>query len=273
MTDSAGVSRGPRRRKLEKWLKLAGLGVLGICTVSIPLTAAMVLSATGSDLLTIGNVSSKQHHQTPAKTVAGLRCVAKQGYYSLTFDDGPFPATTPRLVATLAKANAVATFFDIGRRAAGRQDLVELERTVGQVSNQSYSQPHMPQVSQARRFQELQMAAKVLDYPNVFFRPPFGDTSPAVDADVRRTGLVPVYWTVDAEDARPSTDEVVARALSVAPGGIIRLHDGVEQTIGAIPQIVSGLRKRGMCPGFIAKTPNTVVGANGVVFNAIAVKP
>ncbi len=255
------------------WLKLAGLGVLGICTVSIPLTAAMVLSATGSDLLTIGSVSAKHRHQTPAKTVASLRCVATRGYYALTFDDGPFPATTVRLVATLEKAKAVATFFDIGQRAASRQDLVEAQRRVGQIANESYGRPRMTQISQARRFQELQMAAKVLDYPNVFFRPPLGETNSAVDADVRSTGLVPVYWTVDGDDARLSSEEVVARSLSVTSGGIIRLHDGMEQTIHAIPRIVSVLRKRGLCPGFIAKTPKMVVGANGVVYNAIAVKP
>jgi peptidoglycan/xylan/chitin deacetylase (PgdA/CDA1 family) len=269
-----GVQKRPRRRRLAKWLSLAGLAVLGVCTVSIPLTVAITLSATGaSDVLSLDGITPKQHHQTPALAVSNARCLASRGYYALTFDDGPFPATTRELVNTLAKAKAVATFFDVGERAAAQEDLVELQRSVGQVANETYSQPRLTQVSQQRRFQELQLAARALDYPNVLFRAPFGDTSPAVEADVRRSGLTAVYWTVDGEDARLATSEIVTRAMTVQPAGIIRLHDGLPGTIAAVPAIVAGLRERGLCPGFIAATSHAVAGPNGVSFNAQAVKP
>jgi len=167
-----------------KWLNLAGLAVLGVCTVSIPLTAAIVLSTTGaSDILSIGGMTPEHHHETPANAVSDIRCVAGRGYYALTFDGGPLPANTRQLVGALAKARAVATFFDPGERAAARQDLVELQRSVGQVANEGYTVGNMARVSQARRYQELQGGAKVLDYPNVFFRPSLGDTSSAVEAD------------------------------------------------------------------------------------------
>lgn len=268
------MTEGDRHGKAVKRLKLAGLAFLGLCTVSIPLTIALVLSATGtSDLLTIGGVAASSHHETPARAVAGLRCVAKKGYYALTFDDGPYASTTPRLVATLRKAKAVATFFDVGERAATRQDLVELQRSVGQVANHSYSHPRMPGVSQARRLQELTTAATVLDHPNAFFRPPFGATSPAVDTDIARSGLTAVYWTVDTQDAGSSADQVTERALTVKPGGIVLLHDGVASALDAIPAVVEGLRRRGMCPGFLATTPRVIVGANGSRFHVTAVKP
>ncbi len=89
-------------------------------------------------------MSPKQQHQAPAKAIEDLRCAAKKGYYALTFDAGPSAATTPRLVATLSKAKAVATFFGVGQRATRRrygyplivgraQHLVELQRSVGQI--------------------------------------------------------------------------------------------------------------------------------------------
>ena len=53
------------------------------------------------------------------------------------------------------------------------------------------------------------------------------------------------------------------------PGGIILVHDGVEHTVRAIPGIVEGLRKRGMCPGFLATTQRSVRGANGIPFHVI----
>jgi peptidoglycan/xylan/chitin deacetylase (PgdA/CDA1 family) len=274
MSDAPEVTRGSRRHKLAKSLKLAGLALIGLCTVSIPVTIAVAMSATGtSDVLTLGNIAPKQDHATPAKAVAGLRCVAKHGYYALTFDEGPYGNGTPRIVAALTKANAIATFFDVGENAAAHQSLVELQRSVGQVANHSYSHPHLSQVSDARRLQELTATAKVLDYPNVFFRPPYGDTSAQTDAAVSHTGLTPVYWTVNTHDASASTDAIVKRALTVRPGGIILLHEGVANAAGAIGGIVEGLRNNGMCPGFLAKTPKTVVGANGVPFHVMAVKP
>lgn len=266
---------GSRRRRFVKGLKLALLALLGLCTVSIPVTVALILSASGtSDLITIGGVAREKHqHQTPAQAVARQRCVASRGYYALTFDDGPLPGTTQRLVARLRKANAVATFFDIGERAAARPDLVELQRSVGQVASHSYSHPHMPEVSHARRLQELQTTARVLDYPNALFRLPYGETSPATDADIQRTGLIAVYWTLDVRDARASAALVTERALGVEPGGIVLLHDGAAGAIDAVPDIVAALKRRGMCPGFIAATSKVVEGANGVPFHAIAVTP
>lgn len=274
MSTGLDQSADGRRRRLGRRLKLAGLALVGLCTVSIPVTVALAMSATGtSDLLTLGDIAPEKHHATPAKEVADLRCVARRGYYALTFDNGPFAQTTPRIVQALRKAKAVATFFDGGEDAAARQSLVEAQRSVGQVANHGYSHSHLSQVSDARRVQELQAAAKVLDYPNVFFRAPYDESGAQIDSAARRTGLTPVYWTVDTHDTDAPRAAIISRALAVKPGGIILLHDGFDNTVGAIGGIVEGLRKRGMCPGFLAKTDRTIVGANGVPFHVSAVKP
>jgi peptidoglycan/xylan/chitin deacetylase (PgdA/CDA1 family) len=94
-----------------------------------------------------------------------------------------------------------------------------------------------------------------------------------VDAVVRRSGLEPVYWTVDAGDLSGSAEAVVARALTVEPGGIILLHEGAQRAVAAVPGIVDGRRKRGLCPGFLARSRSAVMGANGRRFAVVAVKP
>ena len=242
-----------------KHLMLAGLAVLGLCTVSIPVTIAVVLSTTGApDALTFNRGQPVRHHASPARAVAALRCVPERGYYALTFEDGPVPASTARLVAALRRANAVATFFDVGRRAAAHQRLVELQRSVGQVAGHGYTHAPLAELSQARRVQELQQTAKVLDFPNAFFRPVDGVLSAAAAADIRGSGLIPVYWTVDTQDALRGTRAVVAAALRVKPGGILRLHEG---DVAAVPGIVAGLARRGLCPGFLARTSTHVVAA------------
>jgi peptidoglycan/xylan/chitin deacetylase (PgdA/CDA1 family) len=265
----------------HRWIKRAKLlllSIVGISAVSIPVTVALVLSAAGAGSpLALG---APKHvwpaRENPAKAIsASLKCTPKRGYYALTFDDGPFTDTTERLVGALKQSGAVATFFDVGQRAAAHPDLVELQRTAGQVANHSYTHAHLPDVSQERRFQELTETARVLDHPNAFVRPPYGETSAATDADIRKTELVPVYWTTDTLDwQQPAVDVIVERALAVQPEGIVLLHDGHENTVKAVPQIVSELRSRGMCPGLLAKTDKTVLSAyRNTPFHVIAVSP
>jgi len=263
-----------RRHTLAKWLKLAGLALIGVLSVSIPLTAAIMLSATGSsDLLTLGELKPAHRHVTPADAVARARCDPKRGYYALTFEDGPFAGTTPKLVAALEQADAVAVFFDVGEKAAADPQLVELQRSVGQVANHTYSHPLMTRVSSERRLQELEAGAKALDYPNAFVRTPFGEAGPLVLADIRKTGLAPVYWTVDVRDTELGVKEIAAQAERVGPGGIVRLHEGVANTVAAVPLIVARLKKQGMCPGFLAVSRQSVVSPQGVAFHVVAVKP
>src|SRR4051812_47176284 len=267
----------------KRWIKRAQLAILiaiGISAVSIPVTLAVVLSATTEDspltLATAAATRAPAVPKNPAKAVAQtLKCEAKTGYYALTFDDGPYPETTDRLVGALAGAGAVATFFDVGQRADARPDLVQLQRTVGQVANHSYTHAHLPVIPQERRLQELTETARALGHPNAFVRPPYGETSPTTDADIHKTGLVPVYWTTDTFDwQRPPVDVIARRALEVKPGGIVLLHDGRENTILAVPRIVSELRSRGMCPGFLAQTDATVLSAYGQTpFHVVAVSP
>jgi peptidoglycan/xylan/chitin deacetylase (PgdA/CDA1 family) len=265
----------------KRWIKRAKLSLLslvGLSAVSIPVTVALALSATGveSPLTLAAGTDVLPARENPAKAVTkSLKCSPTRGYYALTFDDGPYTQTTERLVGALKKAGAVATFFDVGERAAAHPELVERQRTAGQVANHSYTHAHLPDVSQERRFQELTETAKVLDHPNAFVRPPYGETSPATDADMRTAGLVPVYWTTDTYDwQQPPVEVIVKRALAVRPEGIVLLHDGRENTVQAVPRIVSELRSRGMCPGLLAKTDKTVVSAyKQTNFNVVAVSP
>lgn len=265
----------------KRWIttaKLSALSIAGVSAVSIPVTVALVLSATGarSPLALGAGTPARAARESPAKAIQeSLDCAPTKGYYALTFDDGPYPATTKHLVDALKGVGAVATFFDVGERVAARPDLVEEQRKVGQIANHSYTHPHLPDISQQRRFQELTATAEAIGHPNDFVRPPFGETSSATDADIRTTGLVPVYWTTDTYDwQQPPVDDIVRRALEVQPEGIVLLHDGRANTIQAVPRIVAALRSRGMCPGFLAKTTRTVLSSyKNTKFNVVAVGP
>jgi peptidoglycan/xylan/chitin deacetylase (PgdA/CDA1 family) len=79
---------------------------------------------------------------------------------------------------------------------------------------------------------------------------------------------------VDSRDwAGASTAQIVQAASTLRPGGIILMHDaGFQTTVQAVPQILSGLSSRGLCPGRIVFTPANISGA-GQIFHAIAVAP
>src|SRR4051794_12414958 len=187
-----------------KRLKLALCALVGVAIVSVPVTVAAGFAAAGEDdapLIISTDLTPGKSDENPSKVVArAMGCDATEGYYALTFDDGPYPETTARLVRTLDQADAVATFFDVGERVTAHPELVRLQRTVGQVANHSYTHPHLPQLTSERRLEELTVTARALSYPNAWVRPPFGETDPGTDADMAETGLTPVYWTTDTYD-------------------------------------------------------------------------
>src|SRR3954469_21957772 len=104
----------------KRWIKRAKLSLLslvGISAVSIPVTVAIALSATGADgPLTLGPIGDvRPARENPAKAIArSLKCSPTNGYYALTFENGPYTETTERLVDAVKDAGAVATFFDVG---------------------------------------------------------------------------------------------------------------------------------------------------------------
>lgn len=275
----------PSRRRAVSGLKLTGLGGLGIALVTIPVTLALLFAAPATSPKAPRSVAptavvlwdgpalpaSSIH---PAAAVDAIRCRPTRGWYALTFDGGPLPVKTRALVAAIRRAHAVATFFVVGQQAAAHPALLDLERHVGVVANHSFTHVNLARVSHARRIEEMRATAKALGHPNSFIRPPFGATDPATFADIRASGLIPVFWTVHTRDATARDAAlVVRRALAVRPGGILLFNEGIDATIDAIPTIVRELRERGLCPGLLAAAKAPVTGAGGRTFQVQAVKP
>ncbi|MFG2087940.1 MULTISPECIES: polysaccharide deacetylase family protein [unclassified Spirillospora] len=200
-----------------------------------------------------------------------------KGYVALTFDDGPTPATLPALLDGLRAADARATFFNQGDNADADPGLVRAQQQAGMwIGNHTYTHPHLPEAGEAA-FGEILGAQQTLhritgEWPSLF-RPPYGETNDAIRADEARLDLLEVLWTVDSRDwAGATTDEIVAAARTLQPGGIFLMHDWAQASIDALPQIISDLRDRGLHPGEIAFTPREVPFGD-TPFHAIAVAP
>lgn len=160
---------------------------------------------------------------------------AQRGEIAITFDDGPDPEITPRVLDLLDRAGARGTFFCIGSRAQAHPGLVrEIVRRGHAVEN--HSQDHSTAFGwygPDRLRREIAAAqdtlAALAGRAPAFFRAPFGVRSPFVDPVLARLGLRYVSWTRRGYDTVDGDASRVARRLAarLEAGDVLVLHDGV----------------------------------------------
>jgi len=172
---------------------------------------------------------------------------------ALTFDDGPGPETT-KILRSLARWDAGATFFVLGDRITGRASVLAEELRAGHdVGNHSYTHPDLRTMGEKARPELERTSARIYEatgFKPCLFRPPFGGVNARLVKQARELGMLSVGWDVDTGDYNtPATDVIVERVLSaVKPGSIVLLHDGTSggpATSAAVPKILRGLRKKG----------------------------
>jgi peptidoglycan-N-acetylglucosamine deacetylase len=190
---------------------------------------------------------------------------------ALTFDDGPDPRWTPKILDVLKKENAPATFFVIGEPANLDAQLVRREYKQGdEVGNHTFTHPDFEQVTKERLQLELNLTELLLEsslgVKTSLFRPPYGiDHQPETSSEIQmlpipqQMGYILVGGRIDPHDwgeandvPPPPTETIVRRVLTDAQNGkgwnIILLHDGGgdrSHTVEALPQIIDGLRSKG----------------------------
>ncbi|MDP2530866.1 MAG: polysaccharide deacetylase family protein [Candidatus Palauibacterales bacterium] len=186
----------------------------------------------------------------------------------LTFDDGPDPDTTPRILATLDELGVPAAFFVIGARALRHPGLVRTACAAGhEIGNHTYGHAKLHRSGPRRIRIELLRTHRILHRLTgrapTAFRPPHGFKNPFVAREARRLGYRTFGWSVDVRDYwRPGAEVIQRRALGrLAPGAILLLHDGDGehpggdrgQTADALPGILREARARGYTFGRLAE--------------------
>ena len=215
-----------------------GLGVAGLTgqTVSAQPLIALPNDIVQSDAATITAV------RTPSPVVA------------MTFDDGPHPTHTPRLLDMLGARGLRATFYLIGNRVVQYPQIARRIADEGhEIGNHSWSHPFLNRYSDARVIREIDQTTnaifEVTGRPPVTFRPPYGAFTRRQRTwlhDVRR--LPTILWSVDPQDwRRPGANVVANRILRHShQGAIILSHDIHRGTIDAMPSTLDGLTARGL---------------------------
>jgi peptidoglycan/xylan/chitin deacetylase (PgdA/CDA1 family) len=158
---------------------------------------------------------------------------------AITFDDGPDPRTTPRVLEVLEDFGARATFFMVGESAARAPALVREVAAAGHaIGNHSWSHPPFPAISGRERRRQLRDCATALAPHGLkLFRPPYGKQNLASRLDALALGYRVVTWNVNPRDYQEADRGVLATKLlgGIRPGSIVLLHDRVFQSEGSSP--------------------------------------
>jgi peptidoglycan/xylan/chitin deacetylase (PgdA/CDA1 family) len=196
--------------------------------------------------LTAGEIKNNQHRSYSFVHVDGP-------YIAITFDDGPSPVLTPRLLDILKEKGVKATFFVVGENAQNHPDILARAVAEGhEIGNHSWSHPQLSKISEARLQEEISNTSdaifKATGKKPALLRPPYG----AVNHHVRQViqdqyRMKIIFWSVDPLDwKRPGATAVSQRILAGAkPGAIILSHDIHAGTVDAMAATINSLLEKG----------------------------
>ena len=185
---------------------------------------------------------------------------------SLTFDDGPDPVWTPRVLEALRQAGCRATFFVIGPLVQRSPGIVQEVLSAGH-SVQLHCTEHVRHTRRTRAEVEADTRAGLAELSEHgvsprFWRPPWGACAPWTGEIAREFGLEVVLWTEDTHDWRGDKASQMLSSIEsgISPGSVVLMHDGLGpgarrtgcgETVGLIPALANCIRQLGLEPGLL----------------------
>ncbi len=189
----------------------------------------------------------------PGIGISFSRVLVSGKYVAMTFDDGPHPQNTPRLLDILRARNVKATFYVIGRSVDLYPQVVR--RTVAEgheVGNHSHTHRLLTKLGDSELRSEMQRCrdavSRAAGVRMRTMRPPYGGLLQRQrELVMAEFGYPTILWAVDPLDwKRPGPSVVTSRILSnTTPGAIVLAHDLHAPTVDAMPATIDGLLRRG----------------------------
>lgn len=178
-----------------------------------------------------------------------MNIVENQGKIAITFDDGPIPGYTEKLLDGLQKRNVSATFFVMGKNAKAHPELIKRMQEEGHmIGNHTYSHLQLTKKNEEEFIEEVKETNEVIKAitgeTTTYVRPPYGLWSKKCDKELN---MFPVLWTVDPRDwCTSNANKVVCRVVGkVKENDIILMHDGYDSSVLAALEIIDTLQEQG----------------------------
>ena len=223
------------------WLKLIVICLIGALAV-IDL-CDLTISKTGDPNSKVRIAPMAKHIKATDRIFKGKMLAA------LTFDDGPYPETTSRLLDILQQKDALATFFTLGNKAAAYPDIIKREaKEYHEVASHTMYHQNLIRIPTSSAVSDINEAKStlnsILGHNPFYTRPPYGNINDTVKTTV---GTPIILWSVDTEDWKSKdVNSIIATAMSeVHDGAIILMHDIYPTTIDAVPILIDKLRENG----------------------------
>ena len=173
---------------------------------------------------------------------------------AFTFDDGPDPITTPKILSILEAEKIKATFFVIGEKAEKHPELIiEMDKKGHSIANHSYEHSNTIGFTLTEKLSsDIKKCSDVIENaigkrPRMF-RPPFGVTNPKFFRVLKELHLTSIGWSGRSLDTITFNKSTLVNRVkrSVKNGAILLFHDTQHITLEALPEIINHCRKNGI---------------------------
>lgn len=245
--------------RADQFLLASGVAVLGSAAAFGPSALSIGLPFGAHALLMLDGIFRPA---SPVLYPTLVRGRSDRPQVALTFDDGPDPEITPRLLDMLAEHDARATFFVIGRQLEKSVAIGKRMLDAGhELGNHSWHHSRLQNFySAARHGVEIDRCAQLIksvtgEAREPLYRPPVGLKSPAMARAAHQRNLTAVAWSIHSRDTIIRDANTITRNVlrRIRPGDIVLLHDGhdldrrhrpiIHQIV---PLLLRGLRERGL---------------------------
>lgn len=196
---------------------------------------------------TVTEDKGRKAHKEETEAIAATDDVAPR--VALTFDDGPHPSYTKKLLDGLKERGVKATFFVVGENIPGREDIIRQMWEDGHlIGNHTYDHEDISRMTTEEACEELtktsELVKEITGEGTAYVRPPFGNWDDSLDCAMT---MISVKWSVDPLDwTTGNVSQVVNRVVTKTDDNdIILLHDYYNSSVEAALQIVDILQEKG----------------------------
>jgi peptidoglycan/xylan/chitin deacetylase (PgdA/CDA1 family) len=219
--------------------------VFSISIVSYVVVAILYLA-----IVTYGTISPSAQFFIPVKFKGDI----SSGAIAITFDDGPVPGKTEKILEILKSHKVSAAFFCVGHRIADNPLLAKKIHDSGHLlGNHSYWHKNTFDLQTTEKIEQELITTnnaieQAIGLKPKLFRPPFGVTNPMIAKAIMRGGFTAIGWSVRSFDTVTRNREALLKRLthSVKGGDIILLHDYCDMTLSILPEFLDHIFARGL---------------------------